>query len=176
MILARSIQDILDLVRLPLGPFFVHGTPVVRDGPEDGEKGEHDDGFFVDDVELVADCCYGQTRSGREDGDFGGDAGAGKGVEDRFRRVLRVLLWYIGQASVGGGEGGRERWSGADREGWADTGGACRLSALPLITQSIARMSVVPMALLAMRDAIAMVLVVRGEVAVMTIDVPSRSC
>jgi hypothetical protein len=119
------VQDAGDLVNLRLriaGP----GRPgVLGDGPEDGQQRERDDGFLVDDVELVADGEGAHTGGGGEDGGLGDGAVAGYG--DRIEQRLRLLLGVLGHVGLVAGRGdlGRDAGKGAERERWAETGGAC---------------------------------------------------
>lgn len=62
------VQNVLDLVVLPLGPRLEHRSTIMSDGPENAEKRESYDGFLVDDVNLVADRGNGETGTGGEDG------------------------------------------------------------------------------------------------------------
>lgn len=127
MVLARSVQDVQDLVRVVVGELLVHGSNVGVHSPVDGQEGEEDDGLLVDDIELVADSRDGETGAGAQDSDLGGNAVAGKLVEDGLSGLFRLLLWDRGlfEARGGGSEGGGERGrGGADREGRASAGGA----------------------------------------------------
>lgn len=89
------VQDILVLLRLTLGPLSVHGTAIFAEGSEDAEQTESDDGFLVEDVQLVADCGNGETGSGGQDGGLGDERAAGQGVDDRLGLLLGLLSWHV---------------------------------------------------------------------------------
>lgn len=82
VVLTGSVQDILDLVALALGPLLVCWSSVVSDGPVDGQKREKNDRFLVDDVELVGDCGNGETGACGQDGRLGHQVAAGETIED----------------------------------------------------------------------------------------------
>ena len=127
MVVPRRVENILDLISLSIRPLLVHRPRVIVHSPVDCQQREHDNRLFVDDVELVADGCDGETRAAGEDRRLGGDAVARERVEDVGGGVFRLSLWWLGVlgACYGGGEGGYRRSDGADREGWASAGGAC---------------------------------------------------
>jgi hypothetical protein len=120
---AGAVQDAGDLLGLLVGVVLPGGAGVLADGPEDGEQREGDDGLLVDDVQLVADGGDGQTGAGREHGGLGqrAVAGDGDGLHDALGLLLGVLLRGL-EAGLRG-----DRGDGAEREGWADAGGACGL-------------------------------------------------
>lgn len=171
VVLPRRVQDVLDLVRVAVAEVLVHGPDIVVDSPVDGQKREKNDGLLVDDVDLVADGRDGDTGAGGEQADLAGQAVAGQGIEDRVRGVLGIflrdaggglLVGAAGGGSVeGGGEGGRGR---ADREGWAGSGGACGGSVCSMGAWMVLARAGVLIALRAMREAMAVdVVVVRGD-------------
>ena len=82
MIGASSVQDALNLVTLSIGPFLVSWSSILSDSVEDGEKTESDDGFLVDDVVFVGKSVESRSKGSGEDGGFGDEGGAWKGVED----------------------------------------------------------------------------------------------
>lgn len=49
------VQNLLILADGGVGPFLVHGTAILEDSVEDAQQAEGDNGFFVENVELVAD-------------------------------------------------------------------------------------------------------------------------
>lgn len=55
VLLPGAVQDVLDLVVVTFSPFPVHRPTVMCDSPEYGEQRDHDDGFLVDHVKLIAD-------------------------------------------------------------------------------------------------------------------------
>jgi hypothetical protein len=118
------VQDAGDLLNLLVRIVAPCGTSVLCDSPEDGEQRQGDDGLLVDDVKLVADSRDTETGAGREDGGLGEGAAAGDrhGVQDRLSLLLGVLLGEVGVEAGLGGDGRQ----GAERERWAETGGACR--------------------------------------------------
>lgn len=126
MVRPSSVQDAGDLVDLLLRIAGPSGTSVVCDSPENGQQAECDDGFFVDDVELVADGSHAQACSCREHGSFrdGAVSWDGYRVEQRLGLLLRILLRHIGVVA-GWGDLGRDGWEGSERERWAETSGAC---------------------------------------------------
>jgi hypothetical protein len=78
----------------------------------------------MDYVELVANGGDAQTGTGGEDSGLGEGAvaGDGDGVHDGLGLLLGVLLGHIRAVAGLDGDGGH----GAERERWAETGGACR--------------------------------------------------
>jgi hypothetical protein len=122
---AGGVQDAVDLVNLRLRIAGPGGAGVVSDSPEDGQQAKRDDGFLVDDVELVANGSHAETSTGGQNGGLGDGAVAG----DRYRieQRLRLFLRVLGQVRVvtGRGDLGREGWEGAERECGTETGGAC---------------------------------------------------
>lgn len=118
---AGGVQDARDLLDLLVRIVAPGGSGVFRDGPEDGEQREGDDGLLVDDVELVADSRDTEAGAGGEDRGLGEGAatGHGHGLEDRLGRLLGVL-GQVGVEAGLDGDGGQ----GAERERWAETGGA----------------------------------------------------
>lgn len=127
VVVARGVQDVLDLVGVVLGKLLVHGADVVVDTEVDGEQGEEDNRLLVDDVELVGDGGDRKTSTGGEDTDLRGQGVAGQRVEDGLCGLLGLLLGDLGSAlrALGGGrEGGDGRRGGAEGEGRASAGGA----------------------------------------------------
>lgn len=126
MVVTRGVQDVLDLVGVALGELLVHGADVVVDTKVDGEEGEEDNGFLVDDVELVADGGDGETSAGGEDADLGSDRVTGQGVEDGLCGLLGLLLGDLGVllARGGGREGGDGRGGRAEGDAGARADGA----------------------------------------------------
>lgn len=105
-----SVQDIGNLLVLPIGPFAVHGTEVLDDGGPDAQQTEGDDGLLVDDIVLVAEGVNGQPGDGGHDGGLGDERVAGQGIENG----LGLLLWVLGRdardvAVRGRGEAGDGR-------------------------------------------------------------------
>ena len=123
MVGAGGVQDAGDLLNLLVGIVSPRRTGVFRDSPEDGQERERDDGLLVDDVELVADGCDTQAGAGGQNSGLGEGAasGHGDGLQDGLSLLLGVLLGQIGVEAGLGGDGGQ----GAERERWAETGGAC---------------------------------------------------
>ena len=117
------VQDAGDLVHLLLRIVGPSGTGILGDGPEDGQQREGDDGLLVDDVKLVADGEGAHTGGGGEHGGLGDGAVAGHGyrIEQGLGLLLGVLLRQVGLVA---GLGGDAR-DAAERERWAETGGAC---------------------------------------------------
>lgn len=122
VVLAGRVQDAGDLVRLLLRILSPGRSRVLGNGPEDGQERKGDNGLLVDDVELVANSGDTETRAGGEDGSLGEGAVAGDGyrVEDGLGLLLGVLLGQVGVVAGLDGDGGQ----GAERERWAETGGA----------------------------------------------------
>jgi hypothetical protein len=92
----RGIQDVLDLVRLGVGPLAVRRTTELDEGAPDAEEAEGNDGLLVDDVVLVADGVDGKTRGRREDGRLGDQAAAGERIDDGLRLGLGVDRGDVG--------------------------------------------------------------------------------
>jgi hypothetical protein len=61
----RGVQDILDLLNLAVCPILVHRPTICEDSVEDTEQAECYHGFFIQDVELIADCIDGNAGTGR---------------------------------------------------------------------------------------------------------------
>ena len=117
------VQDAGDLVDLLLRIAGPGRAGILGDSPEDGQQRQGDDGLLVDDVELVADGEGADTGGGGEHGGLGDGAVAGHGyrIEERLGLLLGVLLRHVGLVAGLGGDAGE----GAERERWAETGGAC---------------------------------------------------
>lgn len=96
----------------------------MSDGPKGAEQAKRYDGFFVDDVDFVADCGDGQTGAGGENGGFGGEGRAGERVDDGLGLGFGVsVAGDVGLLTSGNnGDGGK---SSGGKEGRTDTGGAC---------------------------------------------------
>jgi hypothetical protein len=118
-----SVQDAGDLVGLLLRVLAPGGASVLGDGPEDGQQRQRHNGLLVDDVELIADGGHTQAGARGEHGGLGEGAVAGDrdGLHQRLGLLLGVLLRHIGVVAGLRGDG----WEGAERERWAETGGAC---------------------------------------------------
>jgi hypothetical protein len=112
-----SIQDILVLLDLTLGPLGVSGATVLANSGEDRQQTESGDGLLVHDVQLIADGGDGQTSGGREGSGLGDQGVAGDGVENGLG-LLRGIL--------GGNVGGRARGGQAGSDGRDTTGGKGR--------------------------------------------------
>jgi hypothetical protein len=118
-----GVQDAGDLVGLLLRIVAPRGTSVLCDSPEDGQERQSNNRLLVDDVELIADGSHAETSTCREHGGLGEGAvaGDGDGVHQRLGLLLGVLLRHIGVVADLGGHG----WESAERERWAESGGAC---------------------------------------------------
>jgi hypothetical protein len=118
-----GVQDAGDLVRLLLRILAPCGTSILCDSPEDGQERQSDNRLLVDDVELVADGSHTETSACGEDGGLGEGAvtGDGDSIHQRLGLLLGVLLRHIGVVAGVGSDG----WEGAERERWAESGGAC---------------------------------------------------
>lgn len=118
-----SVQDAGDLIGLLLRIVAPSGTSVLCDSPEDGQERQRNNGLLVDNVELIADSGHTETSSGREHSSLGEGAVSGNGdrVHQRLGLLLGVLLGHIGLVAGLRGDG----WEAAERERWAETGGAC---------------------------------------------------
>lgn len=60
MVFPCGIQDPFDLVHLTLCPRFIHWSTIMEYSPEYAECREHNNGFFVDNVELIANGDHGE--------------------------------------------------------------------------------------------------------------------
>ena len=120
---AGAVEDAGNLLGLLIGVVLPGGAGVLADGPEDGQQRKGDDGLLVDDVELVADGEGADTGGGGEYGGLGDGAvaGHGYGIQKRLGLLLGVLLRQVGLVAGLGCDAG----DGAERERWAETGGAC---------------------------------------------------
>jgi hypothetical protein len=123
VVLAGSVQDAGDLVGLLLRIVSPRGTSIFGDSPENSQQRESDNRLLVDDVELVADSGDTETSTGREHSSLGEGAVSGHGyrVKERLSLLLGVLLRQVGLVAGGDGDGRQS----AERERWAETGGAC---------------------------------------------------
>jgi hypothetical protein len=125
VVVARGVQDVLDLGGVVVGKLLVHGADVVVDTEVDGHEREEDNGLLVDDVELVADGCDGKTSSGGKDTDLAGDGVTGQRVQDGLCDLLGLLLGDLGDlgsllARRGGGREGRRGGAEGDRRAGPD--------------------------------------------------------
>ena len=96
----------------------------MSDSPEDGEQRKRNNRLLVDNVDLVADGCNGETCTSGEDGCLGGDAATRKGVDDGLSLRLRVVLRNVGLEACGD-KGSVCGGNGAGGQSRSDTGGAC---------------------------------------------------
>lgn len=96
VVFPRRVEDACNLRIGLFCPLLVGRTSIFANGPENGQQAKGDDGFFVDDVELVADSCDGDTGTGRENGGLGDEAVAREGVEDGLGLLLGLLCWDVG--------------------------------------------------------------------------------
>lgn len=108
MVVAGSVQDVLVLLNLTIGPLAVGRATVLSSGSEDAEQTESSHSLLVHDIELVADGGNGDTGGGGEEGGLGDQSVAGERVEDRLGLLLGVL---------GGNVGGRTRRGQAGSDG-----------------------------------------------------------
>jgi hypothetical protein len=118
-----SVQDAGDLVGLLLCVVSPSGTSVLGNGPEDGQERQRNNGLLVDNVELIADGSHAKTSTGGEHSGLGEGAVSRHGdcLHQRLGLLLGVLLGHIGLVAGLRGDG----WEAAERERWAETGGAC---------------------------------------------------
>lgn len=77
-----SVQDVLVLLHLALGPLAVRWPTVLGHTRKDGQQTEGGDGLLVEDVQLVADGGDGQAGGGGEDGGLGDQGVARNSVEN----------------------------------------------------------------------------------------------
>jgi hypothetical protein len=122
VVLAGSVQDAGDLVHLLLRIVAPSRPSVLCDSPEDGQQREGDNGLLVDNVELVADRGDTETSSGGEHSGLSEGAVSGHGY--RLEHALGFLLGVLRQVGLVAGLDGNGG-QGAERERWAETGGAC---------------------------------------------------
>lgn len=112
-----TVQNVSVLLNLAISPLLVSRATVLGDGSENADNTEKDDGFLVDNVELVADGSDGETGSGGESGGLGDQAVTGEGIEDRLSLLLGVLAGKV-RVATDRGEGagnGSEVASGQSR-------------------------------------------------------------
>lgn len=112
-----SVQDVLVLLDLTLGPLAVSGTTVLADCGEDRKQTESSDGLLVHDVQLVADGGDGQTGDGRQGGGLADQGVAGDGIQNRLRLLRGLLGGNVGGLTRGGqvGSDGRDTTDGKSR-------------------------------------------------------------
>lgn len=149
-----SVQDVLVLLDLTLGPLAVSRATVLGNGSEDGKQTEGGNGLLVHHVQLVADSGNGQTGGGGQNGSLGDEGVSGNSVQDRLSLLGGVLNGDVG--SRADRSDGRDDRS-ADGNGRPQPGGAWRTERVSTSRNRIGRRRVsrdVPMALLARRAAI----------------------
>lgn len=115
VVVSGRVQDVSDLVDLSLGPLGVHWSSILSDGGEDGEQAESNDGFLVDDQELVGDGGNTQTSTSGQSSDLGDQAVAGDGVDNGLG--LNLWVWDVGvEAGLlsSNGDGRKDGWAGED--------------------------------------------------------------
>jgi hypothetical protein len=112
-----SVQDVLVLLDLTLGPLAVGGTTVLANSGEDRQQTESSDGLLVHDVQLVTDGGDGQTGGGRQGSGLGDQGVTGDGVQDRLRLLSGLLGGDVGGLTRGGqvGSDGRDTTGGKSR-------------------------------------------------------------
>lgn len=124
---SRRVQDILDLLDLPLRPVLIPRPAIFEDAVEDAEQAEGRDRFFVHHVQLVADSPDGDAGAGAQDGRLADQRAARKGVDDRLGALLGFFGWHVG--GVASCEEGGQGCSG--REGRSEFDGSWMVSVLP---------------------------------------------
>lgn len=155
MVGTGSVQDVLVLLDLTLGPLAVGGTTVLANSGEDRQQTESSDGLLVHNVQLVADGGNGQTGGGRQGSGLGDQGVAGDGVQDRLRLLSGLLGGNVGSLTRGGqvGSDGRDTTGGKGRPKSGCAYGELVTEGIESIRRSRFVKSV-PMALLARREAI----------------------
>jgi hypothetical protein len=112
-----SVQDVLVLLDLTLGPLGVSGTTVLANSGEDREQTESGDSLLVHDVQFIADGGDGQTSGGREGSGLGDQGVSGDGVENGLGLLRGLLGGNVGGRARRGqvGSDGRDTTDGKDR-------------------------------------------------------------
>lgn len=116
-----TVEDVLDLVVLRLGPLLVGRATVLDQATPDGEKADSDDGLLVHDVVLVAETVNGETGGAAQDGGLAKQAVTGERINDALGLLLGLLGGDIALVSRGGGGDGRD---GSASEGRSEEGSA----------------------------------------------------
>jgi hypothetical protein len=115
VVLSGGVEDACDLLILTLCPRAVCWTTVMSDSPEDGRQAQGDDCLLIDDQDLIADSCDGDTGTCGENGGLGGQVAAGEGVKDGLGLLLGGFLRDTRGVPRGGdGSNGSERYSWAE--------------------------------------------------------------
>lgn len=117
-----SVQNVLVLLDLTLGPLTVSRTTVLGDGSEDREQTEGGNGLLVHHVKLIADGGDRQTSGSGEDSSLGDERVSG----DRVQQGLSLLSRVLGRNVRGRADRGQRRDSGADGESRPQASGAWR--------------------------------------------------
>jgi hypothetical protein len=112
-----SVQDVLVLLDLTLGPLGVSGATVLADSGEDRQQTESGDSLLVHDVQFIANGGNGQTGGGRESSGLGDQRVAGDSVKDGLGLLRGLLGGNVGGRARGGqvGSDGRDTTGGKDR-------------------------------------------------------------
>lgn len=84
-----TVQDPLDSVNMTVRPRVVRRADGGSDRGEDDEETDGEDGFFVGDVELGADCGGGQAGTEEDTRGLGEEGGGGDRVDDRGGLFIR---------------------------------------------------------------------------------------
>lgn len=117
MVGTSSVQDVLVLLDLALGPLAVSGTTVLSNSGEDGQQTESGNGLLVHDVQLVTDGGDGQTGSGRQGSGLADQGVSGDRIEDGLSLLSGLLGGDIGNRARRGqiGSDCRDTMGGKDR-------------------------------------------------------------
>ena len=70
MLFPCAVQDSLNLSVLGLCPLFVGWSTVLSNSIEYGKKRNSDDGFLIQDIDLIADSRDAETRTSRQKRDL----------------------------------------------------------------------------------------------------------
>lgn len=100
MTCSSGVENLLDLPGLVVRPVLVHRPSVGKDPVEDRQETEGDDGFLVDDVQLVGDGPDGHASGCGENGGFAGHAGTWKSIDDGLRGAFGVLRRHVRGVAV----------------------------------------------------------------------------
>lgn len=120
----RTVEDVLDLLVLALGPRLVSGTTVLDETTPDGQQADGHDGLLVHDVVLIADGVDAETSSAAEERRLAEEAASGEGVDDALSLLFGLLGGNV--AGVADSSGGHGR-DGSAGEGRSEKGSACSL-------------------------------------------------
>lgn len=96
VVCSGAVKDILLLLDLTLGPLLIHGPSHLSYTGEDAEETECSDGFFIEDIKLIADSGDRETSTGGENGSLRHQTIAWDGIDDGLGLGFGVFGWNVG--------------------------------------------------------------------------------